>query len=727
MLEIVDRAWEGRTATGRAEEIFQQHRKEIYRHTDHFLAKFMALQWVAGILFALIVSPHTWVGQASHIHLHVWAAIFLGGLISAFPIWMTQVWPGETVTRHVVATAQMLMSALLICLTGGRIETHFHVFASLVILSFYRDWRVFIPATLVVALDHFLRGIYWPMSVYGVLTASPWRSVEHAAWVVFEVVFIVIYCLRSIREMRFIANRTAALETSEQNSRQTFEDAPIGMAVVGLDERFRQTNGALCEMLGYSQEELLSLSPMDLTYPDDLAETRRAARDMLESRMKHSSEKRYVRKNGELLWALRTGCMIRDVSGNPRHYLIMVEDITERKKAAVALQVAKEEADRANKAKSEFLSRMSHELRTPLNAIIGFGQLLKRQDPTEKQTSHLRHIINGGRHLLALIDEVLDISRIESGRLQLSLEPVCVTEAMQEAFDLMRPAAVERAIDLTMQPSAVCDGYVLGDKQRFKQVALNLLTNAIKYTPIGGRVTVSCDLAEDDKFRLLVADNGPGIPKEKLSRLFTPFDRLDAEHSDVQGTGLGLALSRRLMEAMGGSIGVESTPGRGSTFWLELPRCARRLLVARRDAERLCATDSTAEKRTILYIEDNRSNVTLVEEILAGQPGIELLVAVQGADGIAQAREHAPDLILLDLHLPDMPGLEVLSRLKSDPGARRIPVIVVSADATERQVERIKKAGARDYITKPIDVDNFLSLINETDKQPAETPECVAI
>src|SRR5450432_3224476 len=184
MLEIVDKAWEGRSSTGRAKEIFQQHRKEIYCHTDHFLAKFMAIQWGAVILFAVLVSPHTWAGPSSQVHLHVWAAIFVGGLISAFPIWMTEVWPGATVTRQVVAAAQMLMSALLICVTGGRIETHFHIFASLVILSFYRDWRVFIPATLVVALDHFLRGIYWPLSVYGVLTASPWRSVEHAAWVV---------------------------------------------------------------------------------------------------------------------------------------------------------------------------------------------------------------------------------------------------------------------------------------------------------------------------------------------------------------------------------------------------------------------------------------------------------------------------------------------------------------------------------------------------------------
>jgi PAS domain S-box-containing protein len=727
MLEIVDHAWEGRTSTGRADELFQQHRKEIYQDTDRLFGRFMAIQWVGGILFALIVSPHTWVGQTSHIHLHVWAAIFVGGAISAFPIWMTRVWPGAVATRHAVATAQMLMSALLICLTGGRIETHFHVFGSLVILSFYRDWKVFIPATLVIALDHFLRGIYWPLSVYGVLTASPWRSVEHGAWVVFENVFLVMSCLRSIREMRFIANRTAALETSERNSRQTFEEAPIGMAVIGLDDRFRQVNTAFCKMIGYSEEELLSRSPVDLTYPDDRAETRRIAAAMLESNAHCSAEKRFVCKNGEVLWAMRTGCLIRDGAGNPRHFLIMVEDITQRKKAAAALQEAKEEADRANNAKSEFLSRMSHELRTPLNAIIGFGQLLDRQNPTGQQRGHLRHIIAGGRHLLDLINEVLDISRIESGRLQFSLEPVCVSEAVQEAFDLMRPAAVERAIDLSVQPCPELHCYVLADKQRFKQVALNLLTNAVKYTPIGGEVTISYDVSNGGRLRLLVSDTGVGIPAEKLSRLFTPFDRLGAEQSEVQGTGLGLAVCRRLMEAMGGSIGVESIPGQGSRFWIELPRSAPAFGgMVLRSVGRFRAPDANNGKRSILYIEDNRSNVMLVEEILADQAEMELIVAFNGESGLALARQHTPDLILLDLHLPDLSGPEVLTELKSDEIMRRIPVVVVSADATTRQIERLKAAGAHSYLTKPLDVEKFLRAIEEAATPSEETKECVA-
>src|SRR5438477_492339 len=256
-------------------------------------------------MIAMIISPQTWVGQSSYIHIHIWAAIFIGGAISLFPIWLTRAWPGTALTRHVIAVAQMLVSVLLIDITGGRIETHFHVFGSLVILSFYRDWRVLISATVVVYLDHFIRGVYWPYSVYGVLGASPWRSIEHAGWVIFEDVFLVISCLRSIREMRSIANRTAALEASERNSRQIFEDAPIGMAVVGLNERFSRTNAAFRDMIGYSEQELTERTPLDITYPADLALSRQLVDAMLNGGGRSYVEKRYVRKNGEVRWATR--------------------------------------------------------------------------------------------------------------------------------------------------------------------------------------------------------------------------------------------------------------------------------------------------------------------------------------------------------------------------------------------------------------------------------------
>jgi PAS domain S-box-containing protein len=758
---------------------------------------------------------------------------------------MARVWPGATITRYVIAVAQMLMSALLISVTGGRIETHFHVFGSLVILSFYRDWRVLIPATIVVALDHFIRGIYWPYSVYGVLTASPLRSIEHAAWVVFEDVFLVISCLRSIREMRSIANRTAALELSEQNFRQIFQEAPIGMAVVGLDEKFLQANAKLCEMVDYSEDELRSRTPLDITHADDVSFSREIARSLLRAGSHNSVEKRYLRKDGEIVWAARTGCVIRDETGNPRHFLIMIEDIskrkqaeealrertrqlesavtenqvimdnsldvictideegrfltvnaaceqlwgytptelvgrkyielvapderertlateatlkktgkltdfvnryirkdgtrvavlwsatwsesartffgvahdvTERAKMEKALEEAKDEADRANRAKSEFLSRMSHELRTPLNAILGFGQLLERQNPTPTQRTRVQHVVNAGRHLLGLINEVLDISRIEAGRMQLSLEPVCVAEAIQETLDLMRPLAGGRQIQLIADVDLDATVHVLADRQRFKQVLINLLTNGVKYTPVSGKVTVSCPVNGSDKLRIRVADTGPGIAKEKLARLFMPFERLGAELSDVEGTGLGLALSQRLMQAMGGAIGVEDSCDYGSTFWVELPRTKSPVEQTRspKVRDRKCRRREDAEKRTLLYVEDNLSNLTLIEQILEERPEIELLSAMQGQVGLDLARQHSPDLILLDLHLPDLPGWEVLSQLKAGEATSDIPVVVISADATTRQIKRLIKAGAISYLTKPLDVAEFFRVLDET-------------
>jgi len=828
----------------RAEELFEQHRQEIIRNTDQLFAKVMFLQWIAGILLAFFVAPLTWAGQESKIHLHVWAAIFLGGVISIVPILMTRVWPGATINRYVISVAQMMMSGLLISLSGGRIEAHFHVFGSLAILSLYRDWRVLIPATVVVAIDHCFRGIYWPYSVYGVLIASPLRSLEHAGWIIFEDIFLAISCQRSISEMRSIANRTAALEGSEQSFRQIFDEAPIGMAVVGFDESFNQVNQVLCDMVGYTESELTELTTVDITFEEDIPQGKQNAQELLTGGPRSLVERRYIRKDGEIIWITRTAWLMRDIEGNPRNFLIMVEDISERKRAEKALREskreleaahqanqlimdksqdvictingegrfvsvslaceqlwgytseelignsyidlvcpedramtqqvteilildgkftdfvnrlirkdgalvdvlwsaswsesdkimfcvahdvtdrarmekalreAKEEADRANHAKSIFLSRMSHELRTPLNAIIGFGQLLERQSPTETQRPRINHILGAGRHLLHLINEVLDISRLETENLPLSLEPVCVADALDEALGLIRPLAAERDIQITTPILLDNRYYVLADRQRLNQVLLNLLTNAVKYTPVNGRVMISTCPAGTSSRRIIVSDTGAGILPEDLPRLFTPFDRLGAERTGVEGAGLGLALCQRLMQAMRGTIGAESTPGQGSKFWIELASTAspieRVTLPKRNISESFKGTD--AKKRTILYVEDNLSNLTLIEQVLAELPNVQLISSMQGQLGIELALRHVPDLILLDLHLPDVPGWDVLARLQNEAATREIPVVIISADATSRQLERLMAAGARAYLTKPLDVEEFFHVIKD--------------
>jgi signal transduction histidine kinase/ActR/RegA family two-component response regulator len=379
---------------------------------------------------------------------------------------------------------------------------------------------------------------------------------------------------------------------------------------------------------------------------------------------------------------------------------------------------AKEHAERASQAKSDFLSGMSHELRTPLNAVLGFGQVLEIGDLNEEQREAVSHILKGGHHLLGLINELLDIARVESGQIELSLEPVSVSALAFECFDLVRPLALSRNLRLenlaTTQAAASCP-YVMADNQRLKQVLLNLLSNAVKYNTHGGSVTVECLVAQDPaRLRIRVTDTGPGIPEDQQLKLFIPFERLGADKTGIEGTGLGLALSHRLVGAMAGSMGVESAPGKGSTFWVELP-------VALAPAEQLTddavplpvPTSALAKPVTILYIEDNLANLTLVERILNRRPEVKLLSAIQGSLGLELARQHRPDLILLDLHLPDMGGDQVLARLRADRRTATIPVVMLSADAMSVQKKRLLGAGACDYMTKPINVREFLRLVDD--------------
>jgi signal transduction histidine kinase/CheY-like chemotaxis protein len=371
------------------------------------------------------------------------------------------------------------------------------------------------------------------------------------------------------------------------------------------------------------------------------------------------------------------------------------------------------EATAANRSKSAFLSRMSHELRTPLNAVLGFAQLLEIDELSDVQREAVGQIAKGGRHLLDLINEVLDISRIETGNLTLSPEAVLAKDVLDESLDLMRPLAAEHHIHLVGDTRVTCNVHVFADRQRLKQILLNMLSNAVKYNRLGGTVAVSCQVTSG-RMRMRVTDTGPGIAPEHLSRLFEAFERLGAEHTDIEGTGIGLALSRGLAEAMGGSLGVETAVGTGSTFWIELPVVEDPVArFVRLDAD-LPATTAPhdTERRTILYIEDNLSNLRLIERLLARREQVDLVASMQGRLGLDLARQHHPAVILLDLHLPDIDGEEILSRLREDPSTADIPVVILSADATTGRIQRLIAAGAHSYLTKPIDVRQLLSTID---------------
>jgi signal transduction histidine kinase/ActR/RegA family two-component response regulator len=380
------------------------------------------------------------------------------------------------------------------------------------------------------------------------------------------------------------------------------------------------------------------------------------------------------------------------------------------------IQSKSRELDSANQAKSDFLSRMSHELRTPMNAIIGFAEIMEL-DPATPPTQQpwIQHMLRAGRHLLGLINEVLDIARIEAGRLSLSLEPVDVAGVVEEVHALVRSLADKNEIALDMDGAVIADAWVQADRQRLQQVLLNFVTNAIKYNRREGRVTVTAANGAAGRLRLTVCDTGAGIPPEKLGRLFTPFDRLGAEETGIEGNGLGLAITRRLVEAMDGAVGVDSVLGEGCTFWLELPREAAPARALPAAVETLMPAEHAAnQSATVLYIEDNRPNLELMEAIVARSPGITLLSAMQGTQGLALAREHRPDLILLDLNLPDMHGDEVLARLRRHPATRAIPVAVISADATLAQRQRSLAGGASAYLTKPLQVRDVRALLDHT-------------
>jgi PAS domain S-box-containing protein len=499
------------------------------------------------------------------------------------------------------------------------------------------------------------------------------------------------------------------------------ENIPNMVFVKSADDlRFVRFNRAGEELLGYSRSDLLGKNDYDLFSPEEAEFFTSKDREVLASgRLVDIAEERIqTREKGERFLHTRK-IPILDADGHPVYLLGISEDVTDRRMADAQIRATKELAERANRAKDEFLSRMSHELRTPLNAVLGFAQILEMEDPTPDQRESVRQILAAGRHLLGLIDEVLDVSRIATGRLSLSSEPVSVTDALTEAADLIRPLAEERGIRLRIDDA---DGlHILADRQRLKQVLLNLFSNGVKYNREGGDILVTWAHVTPDRLAIRVADTGVGIASEAMARLFDPFDRLGAEMSDVEGTGLGLALSKGLIEAMGGTVKAESEAGVGSAFTIELSLAEPPVDRFEREwGGHEAPSGQVNPSRTILYIEDNVSNLRLIERIISDRPQVRLLSAMQASLGLELARDHLPDLILLDLHLPDMAGDEVLRRLRQDPTTRTIPVVMISADATHAQINRLLAAGADEYLTKPLDVKRFLEIVEAMlDREPA--------
>ncbi|MGH2750991.1 MAG: PAS domain-containing protein [Actinomycetota bacterium] len=488
----------------------------------------------------------------------------------------------------------------------------------------------------------------------------------------------------------------------------------------------RYVSPSLKDVLGWAPEQALGGGP-EVVHPEDrrlaVEQLRRASagEDAVRARyrMRH--------RDGHWVWLdVRAQRLeAHDGSAGPKRarteIILYAREISSQVELEGELRRAKEDAESSSRAKSEFLSRMSHELRTPLNAILGFAQILGMEELDTFSRDSVEEILKGGRHLLDLINEVLDIARIETGKLGLSLEPVQVSDVVNESIALVRPLAAQRDIVLR-GPTEIPPGWhVMADRQRVKQALLNLLSNAVKYNRAGGHAELSCEATAQGHMRIRVADTGPGIPPERRDLLFSPFERLGAEHTGVEGTGLGLALTKVLIEAMGGAIEVESSAERGSRFTVSLLMVEAPVAAVGDDDLSNDVDGGVRRSRTLLYIEDNLSNLKLVEHILARRPEVKLHAAMQGRLGLDLTREHRPDLVLLDLDLPDISGAEVLSRLRDNSATRDIPVVIISADATKHQIETLIEAGARAYMTKPLDVQRFLDIVDESLESNLET------
>jgi two-component system sensor histidine kinase/response regulator len=867
----------------RATELLHTHEQTIYKRTDSFFSRLMVLQWLAGIAIALFVSPRTWIGESSEVNPHVYVAIFFGGLLSALPIFFVLTRPGEVVTRHTVAIGQMLMSALLIHLTGGRIETHFHVFGSLAFLAFYRDWRVLITATIVVAADHFVRGVYWPQSVFGVLMASPWRWVEHAAWVVFEDVFLIMAIFQSRREMRGIAfhraeleetnqvfesrvnRRTAQLGASEQRFRTLSNSSPIGIFEADVAGNFLYTNPRWQRIAGLTAEESLGDGWTRAVHPADapvvVAKWQATAAQAGEFNLRF----RFQTPSGDIRWVHGNTTPIHSDDAVTGH-VGTIEDITDQKRAdeerqvisdvvqgvittsdldgllrlawlsirkllyaencfvalhdpitdivrfdfwidnvdpvpparplgqgftsyvlrtgkpllltpdlmaqmyergevsksgsdsaswlgvplrtpartigvlavqhydeeglysqrdleflcAVADQVAlaierrrseadvvraKEVAEAATRTKSEFLANMSHEIRTPMNGVIGMTGLLLDTELRPEQRRFAETIQNSAESLLTIINDILDFSKIEAGKLSFEELDFDLQEAVHGSLEMLAQRAESKGLELACLLEANVPMHLRGDPGRLRQVLINFVGNAIKFTERGEvvvKVSLESETNKDALLRFEVKDTGIGISPESQARLFQAFSQADGSTTrKYGGTGLGLAISKQLIERMNGTPGVESHPGQGSTFWFT----ARLAKQPEGVHPALGIADELANLR-VLIVDDNETNRHILQQ-QTGAWKMRSRTATNAAEALAELRSAVASgdpyqVALLDMQMPGTNGLALARAIKSDRELESVRLILLSSLGGRIGPNELKAAGIDDCLVKPV-------------------------
>ncbi|NOQ34755.1 MAG: PAS domain S-box protein [Methylococcaceae bacterium] len=498
----------------------------------------------------------------------------------------------------------------------------------------------------------------------------------------------------------------------------TVFESKEAMLVTNADSIIIDVNQAFTRLTGYSHAEIVGKHPsmlrsdrQDEAFYDKLRE------DLLNNNL-WQGEIWNKRKNGDVYPEWLTITVVKNKNDEITHHVATMMDITERKLAEEDMKTAKLNAIQANKAKSDFLANMSHELRTPMTAILGFGQLLEIDDQenlTQEQKEFIQEILKAGNHLLSLINEVLDLSAIEAGKLKVSMETIKFSTLLNECIALSIPSAEQQQISIFNSMNSKLEYYLYADNIRLKQVLLNLLSNAIKYNRKQGNITLTAKQVDNERLRILVTDTGEGLTEDQQQKLFQAFERLNAEWNGVQGTGIGLVISKQLIELMGGEIGVTSTLGIGSTFWIELKLSEQAKKPLSNETTLIELADLNAlpsDNVLILYIEDNPAILKVVEQLINRRDYIELISASSPSSGLDLAQLHQPDLILLDINLPEMDGYELLRRLRTYEHLKNVPAVAISANASSSDIKKGLDAGFIDYLTKPINVTKFYKIID---------------
>lgn len=849
--------------------LYQEHQQRVYAQTDSVFAKLMLAQWVAGMAVAIWVSPLAWEGNASHPHPHVIAGIVLGGVISLFPVLLAIFYPGNSFTRHSIAFGQACTSALIVHLTGGRIESHFHVFGSLAFIAFYRDWRVLATYSVVITVDHLVRGILWPQSVYGVLTAGIMRSLEHAGWVIFEDVFLILSCIRGQRELWEISLKQTQLRQMnagiESRIRERTTELASRTVDLAVSEAQARKHAGMLHVIRQAQSEFISGSDQHEMYEQLL----RGVTKLTESEIGFISEVLFddkqqpyavVKAISNVVWDAAsqelyskikvTGLEFRnlhsllghamlnlepvianDPSNDPRkggfptghpelktflalpvvrgeelvgliglanrpegYDAVLIEELrpllataaqliggwraeklrleaecqlrrslvdldkernrvrayaNELEHKNLLLDVERKNAEAANHSKSEFLANMSHEIRTPMTAILGYAELLLDDGDLirapERRVNAIHTIMRNGNHLLGIINDILDLSKIEAGKLQVEHTPISIVQVIEEVLSLMRVKANAKGLQLTCEYKTKIPQWIQSDSTRLRQVLVNLVGNAVKFTEVG-RVRIECQYLPgvDPKLEIDVVDTGVGMTTQQLDHLFQPFAQADTSTTRrFGGTGLGLTISRRLANALDGDVSiVHSCPGEGTRIRLALkarfdngtPLISPQLEDHAIDVILNAAPSAPAKPglsgARILFAEDGPDNQRLISFVLK-KAGADVHVVENGrlaVDAALTASDSGTpfDIILTDMQMPVMDGYEASALLRAK--GYRGPIIALTAHAMAGDREKCLRAGCDDFATKPINRAALIATLTsyyqpgERADQSAETP-----